>query len=73
MQSCFLAKGACHLNGHFGEKFPSNGTGIFFFSPKKETGLSCTIYKPVNFSLSLDIKPGTGNPNKRYRKFRLFR
>ena len=54
--------------------FPSNGTGIFFFfSPKQETGLSCTIYKPINFSLSLDMKPGTGNPSKWYRKFRLFR
>ena len=38
------------------------------------TGLRCTICKiPVNFSLSLDLEPGTGNSNKRYRKFRLFR
>ena len=28
---------------------------------------------PVNFSLSLDMKPGTGNPNKWNRKFRSFR
>ena len=35
-----------------------------FLAPKTGTGLSCTIYKiPVNFSLSLDLKPGTGNPN----------
>ena len=64
---------AYHLYGNFGEKFPSNGTGIFL-APKTETGLSCTIYKiPVNFSLSLDLKPGTGNPNKSYTKFRSFR
>ena len=45
-----------------------------FLAPKTGTGLSCTIYKiPVNFSLSLDMKPGTSNPNKWYRKFRLFR
>ena len=43
-------------------------------APKTGTGLSCTIYKiPVNFLLSLDMKPGTGNPNKWYRKFRSFR
>ena len=37
---------------------------VFFLAPKTGTGLSCTIYKiPVNFSLSLDLKPGTGNPN----------
>ena len=47
---------------------------VFFLAPKTGTGLSCTIYKiPVNFSLSLDMKPGTGNPNKWYRKFRSFR
>ena len=51
----------------------TTGTGIYL-APKTGTGLSCTIYKiPVNFSLSLDMKPGTGNPNKRYRKFRSFR
>ena len=55
---------ADHLHGNFGGKFPSNGTGIFL-APKTGTGLSCTIYKiPVKFSLSLDIKPGTSNPNK---------
>ena len=58
--------------GNFVEKFPSYGTGIFL-APKAGTGLSCTIYKiPVNFSLSLDMKPGTGNPNKWYRKFGSF-
>ena len=56
---------AYHLYGNFGEKFPSNGTGIFFLAPKTGTGISCTIYEiPVNFSLSLDLKPGTGNPCK---------
>ena len=55
---------ADHLHGNFGGKFPSNGTGIFL-APKTGTELSCTIYKiPVKFSLSLDIKPGTSNPNK---------
>ena len=34
-------------------------------------GLSCIIYKiPVNFSLSLERKRGTGNPHKWHRKFR---
>ena len=37
-------------------------------------GFSCTIYKiPLNFSLSLNKKPGTGNPNIWCRKFRSFR
>ena len=64
---------AYHLYGNFGLKFPSNGTGIFL-APKMGTRLTCTIYKiPVNFSLSLDLKPGTGNPNKWYRKFRSLR
>ena len=58
------------MNGNFGEKFPSNGTVFLFLAPKTGKGLSCTIYKrPVNFSLSLDMKPGTGNPNKWCRKF----
>ena len=44
---------------------------VFFLAPKTERVLSCTIYKiPVNFPLSLDMKLGTGNPNKWYRKFR---
>ena len=65
--------GAYHLYENFGEKFPSNSTGIFLV-PKTGTGLSCIIYKiPVNFSLSLDMKPGTSDPNKWYRKFRSFR
>ena len=47
---------------------------VFFSAPKTGTGLSCTTYKiPVNFSLSLDLKPGTVDPNKWYRKFRSFR
>ena len=47
---------------------------FFFLAPKTGTGLSCTSYKiPVNFSLSLDMKPGASNPNKWYRKFRSFR
>ena len=56
------------------KNFPSNVDGILFLSAKTGTGLSCTIYKiPVNFSLSLDLKPGPGNPNKWYRQFRSFR
>ena len=36
---------------------------VYFLVPKTGTRLSCTIYKIlVNFSLSLDIKPGTSNP-----------
>ena len=65
---------AYHLYGNFGEKFPSNGTGIFFLATKTGTGLSCTVYEiPANFSPSLDLKPGTGNPRKWYRKFRSLR
>ena len=57
-------KSAYHLQGNFGGKFPSNGTGIFL-APKTGTGLSCTIYKiPVKFSLSLEMKPETSNANK---------
>ena len=44
---------------------------FFFLAPKRGTGLRCTIYKiPVKFSVSLDMKPGTSNPKKWYRKFR---
>ena len=47
---------------------------VFFWAPKTGTGLSCTIYKIlVNFSLSLDMKPGASNPGKWYRKLRSFR
>ena len=47
---------------------------VLFLVPKTGTGLSCTIYNiPVNFSLSLDMKPRTSNPDKWYRKFRSFR
>ena len=44
---------------------------VSFFGAQNRDGIqSCTIYKiPVNFSLSLDTRPGTGNPNKWYRKF----
>ena len=44
------------LYGNFGEKYLSNGTGIFFFLvPKK--GLKCTICKvPVHFLPSLLIQ-----------------
>ena len=35
---------------------------------------SCNINKvPVNFSLPLDMKPGTSYPNKWYRNFGSFR
>ena len=59
----------------FGENFRQMVLVFFFFGgTKNRNGIECTIYKiPVNFSLSLDLKPGTGNPNKWYRKFRLFR
>ena len=53
-------RSAYRLYRNFGEKFPSNGTGIFL---APTTGLSCTTYKiPANFSRSLDMKPGTSNP-----------
>ena len=46
---------------------------VFFLVPKTGTGLSCTIYNiPVNFSLSLDMKPGINNPDKCYRNFGRF-
>ena len=65
------SKSAYYLYGNFGEKFPSNGTGK---AQKTGTGLSCTIYKiTINFSLSLDMKPGTSNTDKWYGKFRSFR
>ena len=39
---------------------------VFFLASKTGTRLSCTIYKiPVNFPLSLDMKPGTSNPDKK--------
>ena len=62
-----------YLYGNFDEKFSSHATGIFV-GTETGTELSFTIYKvPVNFSLSLDMKPGTSNTNKWFRKFRLFR
>ena len=58
---------------NFGENFRQMVL-VFFLAPETGTGLSCTIYKiPVNFSLSLVMKPGTSNPEKWYRKFRSFR
>ena len=43
---------------------------LVFFGTENRNGIKCTIYKiQVNFSLSLDLKPGTGNPNKWYKKF----
>ena len=42
---------------------------VLFLVLKTGTGLRCTIYKiPVNFLLSLDMKRGTSNPNKWYKK-----
>ena len=54
------------MQRNFGKKFPSNGTGIIFGT---ENGTELyMIYKiTVNFPLSLDMKPGTSNPNKWYR------
>ena len=47
---------------------------FFLLALKTGTRLSCTIYKIlVNFSLSLDMKPGTSNPNKWKRKFQSVR
>ena len=64
------------MRGPFSDKWhlPFCKYWYFFLEPKTGTGLNCAIYKiPVNFSLSLDLTPGTGNPNKWYRKFRSFR
>ena len=60
---------AYHLYRNFGEKFPSNGTDIFFLAPKTRTGLSClfteywqTIHFPSTWSLALVIQTnGTEN------------
>ena len=69
MKSFAKIMSAYHLYGNFGEKFPSNGTGIFFGTENRNT-----IYKIlVNLSLSLNMKPGTSNLDKWYRKFRSFR
>ena len=47
---------------------------VFFWHRKQERDWVVQFTKvPVNFSLSLDLKPGTGNANKEYRKFRSFR
>ena len=39
---------AYHLNGNFGENFPSNGTGIFFGGPKQ--GRDSELYHLQNTS-----------------------
>ena len=63
-----IIKSTYHLHRNFGERYLSNSIGIFL-APKTGTGLCCTIYKiPVNVSLSLDMKPGTSNPNKMVQK-----
>ena len=59
---------AYNLYGNVGEKFSSNCTGIFLGT---ENGNGIELYHLQNtskFSLSLDLKPATGNPNKWYRK-----
>ena len=44
-----------------------------FLALKTGTGLSCTTYKiPVNFSLSLDVKPGTSSLKKGTENFSRF-
>ena len=69
-------RSAYHLYSNLGETFLSNGTGIFL-GIENRNGIeltTITINKiPVNFSLSLDMKPGTGNSKKWYRKFWSFR
>ena len=48
-------------------------TRTSFGQQKRRNGLSCTIYKiTVNFSLSLDLEPGTSNPNKWINKLTHF-
>ena len=60
-------RSAYYLYGNVGENFPSNSTGLVFFSsPKTGMGLCCAIY---NFRR----KCGTDNPNRWFRKFRSFR
>ena len=60
---------AYHLYGDVGEKFSSEGTGIFL-DTENGNGIELYLYKIlVNFSLSLDLKLSTGNPNKWYRRF----
>ena len=67
-----LPMSAYHLYGNFGEKFPSNGTGIFFGTENRNGIELYHLQIPVNFSLSLGLKPGTGNPDNFYRKFKSF-
>ena len=53
---------------NFGEKLPSNATGIFFGTENRNRIELYHLQILVNFSLSLDMKPGTSNPDKWYRK-----
>ena len=64
---------AYHWYGNFGEKFPSNGTGILMGTENRNGIELCHLQNTSDFSLSLDMKPGTSNPDKCYRKFRSFR
>ena len=46
----------------------------YFFGTENRNGIELYHYKiPINVSLSLDMKPGTSNSDKWYRKFRSFR
>ena len=48
---------AYHLYRNFGEKFPSNGTGISFGTENRNGIELYHLQILVNFSLSLDLKP----------------
>ena len=45
----------------------------FFGGTENRNGIELYHLQNTGFSLSFDLKPGPGNPNKWYRKFRLFR
>ena len=55
---------AYHLDGNFGGKFPSNRTGMFFGTKNRNLIELYHLQNTGNFLLSLDMKPGTNNPNK---------
>ena len=58
----------------FVRKFPSNCTGIFLGGHRKQERVVPFTNTGKFFAFSRrDLKPGTGNPNKWYRKFRSFR
>ena len=63
-----------HINSsHWSLSREHMNTRTSFGQQKHRNGLSCTIYKiPVNFSLSLDLEPGTSNPNKWINKLTNF-